>query len=117
METLDYKAPERRQRSAWLRRYTIFVPIVGVGYGVIVACYVLLVLGYIDGPPMPKGLLVFAEIVGFPLIDFWGSGNMRELAWLALANAAIWGFCVVGFFHAMSVIGARIAGGTLNGDA
>jgi hypothetical protein len=115
MVTLDYKSPEVRRRSVWPRRYVIFVPIVGICYVIGVVCVFLQPSYALEGPAVPIAFTIsrdfFGYVIGFPLLDFIFSFSLATVLGLVFCNAVISGFAVVGFFHAVSVIRARLGGG------
>jgi hypothetical protein len=52
---------------------------------------------------VPKSFAVWARIVCFPMLTIFDSDNVVVFGVLGLVNAAIWGFGVVGLFHAISL--------------
>jgi hypothetical protein len=113
VETLDYKAPEVRRRSVWLRRYAIFVPIVAACYGVAFVCQAIVGIDNYDNDttPVPMVFRVIEYVIGFPLLDFSYNPSFPTFLGLLFCNALIWGFAVIGSLHAISVIRGKLFGG------
>jgi hypothetical protein len=113
VETLDYKPPEVRRRSVWPRRYKVFVPIVSVCYWVLAVSFFFYVMTYAGARTVPEWLTVAAYIIGCPLFYFIGDNvHITYPGLLVAGNGVIWGFFVVGFFHAMALIRTKLSGGS-----
>ena len=113
VETLDYKSPRTPRWSVWQWLYAIFVPAVGICYGIACVWLCRVEDRYEDLPTAPpRAVVICAYVLGFPMLDFpYNDLNFFSFLGLAFCNAVIWGFAVVGFFHAMSLIRAKLSGG------
>jgi hypothetical protein len=110
MESLDYKTPDPRPSTHWRRRYLIGVPVVAVCHFIGSVGWFFYALDTMDDPPnaVVDGLFYAYQfpmwfICGHIGVSPFEFGKPNSIPFLVI-NAAFWGACGIGTWHAVWAI-------------